>query len=219
MSGITPQPVAETEVQPWRLVATLGGAGAFAGLLLVFVFGATEPTIRANKAAALQAAIQEVLKAPDHYDTLYVVDGALERGVPEGADPEDAETVYLGYLANGDPIGFAISAGEPGFQDVIGIIFGYDARTRTVIGMKVLESKETPGLGDKIEKDTAWVGQFDGAVAPLVGVKAGRGTGTDPAEVDMITGATISSRTVIKIINNALERLGPLIDAYTNGEG
>ncbi len=79
--------------------------------------------------------------------------------------------------------------------------------------MKVLESKETPGLGDKIEKDSAFVLQFDGAVTPLLGVKPRDATG-DLHEIDMITGATISSRVVIRIINNTIERLGPLLDAY-----
>jgi electron transport complex protein RnfG len=78
--------------------------------------------------------------------------------------------------------------------------------------MKVLESKETPGLGDKIEKDQVFVGQFSGAQPPLVGVKKGKRSG--PREVDMITGATISSKAVIRIINNTLRRLGPLVDAY-----
>jgi electron transport complex protein RnfG len=79
--------------------------------------------------------------------------------------------------------------------------------------MKVLESKETPGLGDKIEKDMDFVTAFDGVAAPIEGVKAGDGSG-DPHEVDLITGATISSRTLIRIINNALERLEPMLDAY-----
>ena len=79
--------------------------------------------------------------------------------------------------------------------------------------MKVLENKETPGLGDKIEKDSAFVSGFEGVVPPLEGVKTGRGTG-DESEVDMITGATISSRTVIEIINRRLESLGPMIDVY-----
>jgi hypothetical protein len=50
-------------------------------------------------------------------------------------------------------------------------------------------------------------------VPPIEGVKTGRGTG-DESEVDMITGATISSRTVIAIINRRLESLGPMIDVY-----
>jgi len=101
----------------------------------------------------------------------------------------------------------------PGFADVVRIIFGYDPSRRQVLGMMVLESKETPGLGDKIIKDSLFVAEFDGVAAPLVGVKAGSGAG-DPGEVDMITGATISSRTVIAAIEDRLAVLRPLIEAH-----
>jgi electron transport complex protein RnfG len=138
--------------------------------------------------------------------------------LPDGSSAVGVEAVYLGYDADGSPIGYAIAAGEPGFQDIIGIIFGYDHRNGQVLGMKVLESKETPGLGDKIEKDANFVGQFDGALTPLLGVKA-RNASDDPHEIDMITGATISSRTIIRTINNAIERMGPMLDAYEENTG
>jgi electron transport complex protein RnfG len=208
-----PAPVPEpAEVRASSLLATLGVGGAVAGLLLVLAFGITLPRIEANRARALDLAVKEVLKAPERYDTLYVVGKTLVKRPPEGADPKKLEQVYLGYGPGDGRIGFAIVAGEAGFQDVIQLIFGYDPKTRQLIGMKVLESKETPGLGDKIEKDQAFVGQFRGAQAPLVGVKKGKRS--NPREVDMITGATISSKAVIRIINNALRRLGPLVDAY-----
>lgn len=197
------------EVPAARLLVTLAGAGALAGLLIVFVFGWTEPTISAYKARMLQLAVQEVLEAPDRYDTLYVYDGTLADSLPEGVKPSDVDVLYRGYREDGTSIGYAIAAGEPGFQDIVRLIFGYDPRTQTILGMKVLESKETPGLGDKIEKDMDFVTQFQGAISPLLGVKPRNATGTDPHEVAMITGATISSRAVIRIINNALERLEP----------
>jgi len=201
------------DVPAWRLLLTLGLAGALAGFLLVFVYQLTLPIIERNKAERLAAAIEEVLKAPDHYDTLYVSDGALTKQLPPGADRARLDAVYLGYHADGTRIGYAIASQEPGFQDQVRLIFGYDDATNTLLGMKVLESKETPGLGDKIEKSEAFVSQFDGVEAPLKGVKAREGTG-DPHEVDMITGATISSRTVIRIINDALERMGPMLKAF-----
>jgi electron transport complex protein RnfG len=204
-------------VQAWRLLATLGGAGVLAGLCLVVAFGLTQPTIEANKARALGAAIHEVLKAPEHYETLYVVNGALTARAPQGMDPRRLERVYLGYDASRRPVGFAIAAGEPGFQDVIGIIFGYDPTRKQLLGMKVLSTKETPGLGDKIEKEP-FLSQFVGAEVPLVGVKPREATGKDRRQIQMITGATISSRTVIRAINKALERFGPLLEAYP-GEG
>jgi Na+-translocating ferredoxin:NAD+ oxidoreductase RnfG subunit len=49
-------------------------------------------------------------------------------------------------------------------------------------------------------------------------VKPGAGKGA-PEEVDMITGATISSRAVINIVNHKLERLQPLIEAYEKRGG
>jgi electron transport complex protein RnfG len=197
---------------PGRLIATLGGFGALSGLLLVIVFVLTQPAIQAYKAAVLKAAINEVLGEPDRYDTLYVVDDAIVDAAPDGADPEQLEAVYLGYR-DGRPVGFAVRAAGPGFQDTISMIVGYDPSTSQVLGMKVLESKETPGLGDKIFKDLAFVAEFAGVDVPLVGVKTGSETGQG-GEVVMITGATISSRAIIKAINTALERMDPLLAAY-----
>jgi electron transport complex protein RnfG len=102
---------------------------------------------------------------------------------------------------------------EPGFQDLIYLIFGYEVSEGRLLGMKVLDSKETPGLGDKISKDENFIAGFEGAVPPLRGVKSGTGTG-DEHEVDMITGATISSRTVIRIINHRIEALQPLLEKH-----
>jgi len=77
----------------------------------------------------------------------------------------------------------------------------------------VLESKETPGLGDKIEKDSSFVNEFEGVQAPLVGVKSGQAEG-DPNEVDTITGATISSEAIIDIINRRIDALEPMLEDY-----
>jgi len=202
-----------TDVPAWRLLVTLGVAGAIAGFVLVFVYQVTLPRIEYNKAVRLAAAVEEVLKAPHRYDTLYVFDDGLTARLPAGTDPKALEAVYVGYAEDGVRIGFAITRAEAGFADLINVIFGYDHATGNVLGMKVLESKETPGLGDKIEKDADFVASFNGVVAPIQGVKAGEGSG-DPHEVDLITGATISSRTLVRIINNALERLEPMLDSY-----
>lgn len=208
-----PQVPHQDEIPPWRLVLTLAVAGALAGFLIVFVYAATLPAITAHKAGVLRQAIQEVLGAPDRFDTLFVVDGELREELASGQDPATYERIYPGYRDDGTQVGFAIESAEFGFQDIVRVIFGYDAQSKNLLGMLVLEHKETPGLGDKIIKDLEFVGQFSGADVPLTGVKSGAGTGSRN-EVDMITGATISARAVIRIINNALERLDPLIEAY-----
>ncbi len=201
------------QVAPARLLVTLGGAGALAGALLVVAFQATQPAILANRARELALAINEVLASPPRYDTLYVVAGALTRSPPAGTDPRTLERVYLGHHDDGSPAGFAVVTGAPGFQDRIELIFGYDAARGRLLGMKVLQSSETPGLGDRILHDSAFIAGFRGVAAPPRGVRQGAGSG-DSTEVDMITGATISSRAVIKAIDDALARLRPLMDGY-----
>lgn len=203
-------PTAAPDVAAWRLFATLGISGALAGLLIVVAWQWTLPTITRNKAARLQAAVEEVLGGPDRFDTLYVVGDALSDTPPARGT---ADQVYVGYSGDGRVIGFAVNAAQPGFADLVRLIFGYDAASHRLLGIKVLENKETPGLGDKIEKDTTFTGQFREAATPLRGVKTGRATG-DPHEIDMITGATISSRAVVRIVNDALVRLDPLIGAW-----
>lgn len=208
-------PVAR-DVPALRLVATLAIAGALAGGLIVGVFEWAQPRILEHQARVLGAAVEEVLQGPARYETLWLVEGELTAALPAGRDSLAFERVWRGYDADGRVVGYAIAGGEPGFQDVIRLIFGWDPATDRLLGMKVLENKETPGLGDKIVKDTLFTGEFPGAGTPLVGVKKGAGTGTSE-EVDMITGATISSRAVIAIINHRIEALGPAIRRH-NGE-
>jgi Na+-translocating ferredoxin:NAD+ oxidoreductase subunit G len=197
---------------PLRALLTLGGGGALAGLLIVIVYQATLPAIEANRAAALAAAVDEVLGAPHAFETLYLVDGELRHDLPEGADPAAFERVHPGFRADGSLIGYAMQAARPGFQDFIHVIFGYDPRAGTILGMRVLRHLETPGLGDKIVNDEAWVAQFDGARPPLASTKPGEATG--PHEVDMITGATISAETVMQAVNQGVERWREILDAH-----
>jgi H+/Na+-translocating ferredoxin:NAD+ oxidoreductase subunit G len=211
--GTPPPPAAETSVTSFRLVATLTLAGMIAGLLMALLFSWAQPRIMAEQQRRTEAALQEVLKAPARVQPLYVYHGRVVRALPAGADTAGVARIYEGFDAAGRPIGFGIGGTGPGFADAIGLIFGYDPRTGQVLGMKVLESKETPGLADKITYDTSFIAGFARAAAPLVGVKHGRETG-DRHEVDMISGATISSTAVIRIINRRVEELGPVLAAY-----
>lgn len=211
----TPEPQetpVNKEVSTFRLVATLAVAGTLAGLLIVLVNQHTKPIIDIYKAEQLKQAVYEVLPGVTRYNTYYLVDSALSLTLPEDAKESEYKRVYVGYDTGGQISGVAISRGESGFQDVVQIIFGFDPASGKLLGMKVLDSKETPGLGDKIFKDQAFVDQFfAGPETPLVGVKPGRGKGR-PNEIDTITGATISSKVVIDIINHGLEEWRPIID-------
>lgn len=213
MATVGSAPVERKEVPSWRLLALMTSAGAIAGALIVSVYQLTLPRIEHHKSEVERAAVLEVLKSPASFDTLYLMNGALVKTLPAGTTAKGLEKVYFGRDASGKRVGFAVSGTENGFQEPITVMFGYDANAHTIIAMKVLANKETPGLGDKIEKDTNFVHEFAGVASPLAGVK--RGTSKTPNDVEMITGATISSRAVIQIINSAVARWQPLIDKYT----
>jgi len=193
-----------------RLITTLGLAGLLSGLIIVFVFEATLPAITAYQAKVLRAAVFKVLPGTARMQRLVFRDGQLL--VKEEEEP-DEEALFGSYDAQGRLLGYAIPGTGPGFQDTIRLLYGYQPAERKVVGMEILESRETPGLGDKIYKDAAFVAEFRAlAVEPrILAVKPGTKTAVN--QVNAITGATISSKAVVRIINQGnarwLERLPP----------
>jgi electron transport complex protein RnfG len=178
--------------------------------------------IESNRARALEAAIYRVLEGAKTRVAFVLREGRLARfESPDDSLPKE-EAVYAGYDDGGALVGFAVPAEGPGYQDTIKLLYGYSAEKKRVVGMEVLESRETPGLGDKIIKDMDFVGAFrDLAVEPeIVAVKGGS---SQDNEVDAISGATISSVAVCNIINAAnsrwLERLDEAKDGAAAGNG
>jgi len=208
-------PVKGDSVPSWQLLLTLTVAGAIAGLAVVLLYDWTRPRVEAHKAGVLREAIEEVLHAPRRADTLWLSDGKLSSTAPTGENAKKAERVYLGFDAGGVPTGYAIQVVEPGFADPITLLIGYDPAHRELLGMKVLESKETPGIADKVVQPV-FTAQFRGRVAPITGIKRDESAkmATDRSAVVMITGATISSRAVLRGINKAIAHWQPYLDAY-----
>jgi electron transport complex protein RnfG len=104
----------------------------------------------------------------------------------------------------------AKTAGQ-GYADKIEMLIGFDPMMDKITGIFVLDQKETPGLGNKIVTDE-WRSQFVGKSTDqlLMAVKGNAKAGN---EIDAITGATISSKSVTDIINTAVKDLrNPLIE-------
>ena len=181
-----------------RLIATLAIAGLISGIAIIGIYESTLPTITANKARELREAVFKVLPGVSRMQALVNRDGQL---VAVAEPAKDEPVVYGGYDDAGDFVGYAMPGAGPGFQDTIALLYGYKPNEKLVVGMEILESRETPGLGDKIYKDMDFVDDFFAlAVEPeIVAVK--KGTKTSPNHVDAITGATISSKAVVRIIN------------------
>lgn len=189
-----------------RLVATLTVAAMLAGLVLSMVYQGTLPIIEANKKQALEAAVFEVVPGATRLERLVWQDEALTVGGGEAA--VGGSVAFAAYDENDKLAGFALPGAGAGFQDTIELLFGVDPAVLQVTGMYILQSRETPGLGDKIFKDEAFVANFrDLQIEPEI-----RLVKDDPGqanEVDAITGATISSRAVVRIINETLSAWRP----------
>jgi len=148
----------------------------------------------------LREAVFKVLPGVSQMQALVYRDGEL---VAVGAPDKDEPVVYGGYDEQGDFVGYAMPAAGPGFQDTIAILYGYKPAEKIVVGMEVLESRETPGLGDKIYKDAVFVAGFSALFVEPEIIAVKKGTKSQPNEIDAITGATISSKAVVRIINEA----------------
>jgi len=201
----------EKEPGSFRLIFTLGIAGFLSGLILVSLYLFTKPIIENNKAEALKAAIFKVLPGTGSFKTFVLNNGKLTEADEKTKEPEK---IFLGFNTNNEITGFAIHGREIGFQDNIGVIFGYKSEDKSIIGYEVLECKETPGLGDKIFKDEKFVKNIaELNVEPEI-VVVKKGDKKNPNEVEAISGATISSKAVVKLLNNSLNKWKLPIENY-----
>jgi electron transport complex protein RnfG len=201
------------------MVLVMGLVGLISSILLVGTYQVTAPYIARNRTEALERAIFDVIPGANSRTTYVVAsDGTLDQ-IDEPAP--GTERIYAGYDSAGALVGVAVEGSGQGFQDVLVLLFGYSPKCQCVVGMKVLETKETPGLGDKIEKDPAFLGNVssldvrltaDGTelLHPIELVK--KGQATDRWQVEAISGATISSRAVARIIDEHAARLVPIIE-------
>ncbi|PIE03031.1 MAG: hypothetical protein CSA81_03745 [Acidobacteria bacterium] len=201
------------------LIFALAFTALCSGVFLSVVYAGTKPMIQANQAAAIRKAIFQVLPEATSFEIYEVKEGKMVHYEdPEGKMP-DGQAIYRGMGKDNTPVGYAVPNKGAGFQDDIKLIFGYQPQIETIVGMRVLESRETPGLGDKIEKDADFVANFDQLVVKPTVVANKKGKRTELNQVDTISGATISSMAVIKIINNSITDFGPVIHDFMESDG
>jgi electron transport complex protein RnfG len=202
----------------WRMYRAMVGIGLVCGLLIVVVFEVTRPVIERKRIEALERAVFHVLPDAASSRTFRLDGDGRFRALVGRA--EGATVVHAGYDAGGSLVGVAVAAEGMGYQDVIRVLYGYSIAQEAIIGIRVLESKETPGLGDRIETDPAFLANFtrldvsldaagSGIANPIEPVKHGKKE--QPWQVDGITGATISSVAIANILRASSEAWVPAI--------
>ncbi|HSI78278.1 MAG TPA: FMN-binding protein [Lunatimonas sp.] len=201
-----------------KMLTAMVGIGVFCALLIVLTYEGTKERIDTLKAEALENAVFNVL--PGITKTRIYELTAEGTFIPSDGLDRSKTVVYAGFDDSETFKGVAIEASGQGYADVIRILYGYDPSSQTVVGFYVLESKETPGLGDKIEKDENFLANFKALVVKLNAdlsqvenkvIPVKKGGKTQPWEVEGITGATISSRTIGNILGESTAIMVPLI--------
>jgi len=200
-----------------KMLLAMVGIGVISAFLIVMSFELTLPRVTRLKAEALENAIFEVLPGTVNTQAFGVAaDGKLFE-IQEGDKPET--TLYAGHDSDGKLVGYAVEASGQGYADVIRVLYGYNPAKQTIIGFQVLESKETPGLGDKIAKDEQFQNNFkaldvriseDGQLRNKI-ITVKQGQKQNDWEIDGITGATISSRAVGNILGESTSNVVPVL--------
>ena len=168
---------------------------AIAGAALSMVNVITKPRIEEQKRLVTQRALIAALPAADP-----------ESIVPVSQNEE--VDYYIGYKTQDKQniIGFAFIAKEAGYSSVIETMVGIDT-TGTIMGIKIMQQVETPGLGTKIEEvkykeSSSWFqDQFLNRTVDKLDVDK------DGGDIKSVTGATISSRAVANSIKKGLGNL------------
>lgn len=228
MSGETRQPAAMAATQGTptaAMIKALGLVSAICGLIIVGAYQSTFDAVAANKRIATERAVFKVIPAARSIaEFVALPTGAVEKlgagGTANSANNAvpGAIRFFAAYDEGGQLAGIAAEGGAKGYADTVRIMFGYSPACQCVVGIGVVSMRETPGIGDKIITDKAFLANFTALDVKLnadlnalahevTAVK--HGAKTQPWQVDAIAGATITSRAVGKAINDAAQVLMP----------
>ena len=185
-----------------RGAATLTAIAALCAVLVASTYELTDERIAANDKAWLEQRLRPVLAGLEFDSSL--IDSRATIPAPHGLPGSDDALVYRAYH-DGSPVAalFVVTARD-GYSGTIRLLIGI--RTDgTITGVHALSHRETPGLGDRIDRaKSGWIDQFAGRslADPLTG---GWRISRDGGEFDQLTGASVTSRAVVNAIRETLE--------------
>ncbi len=181
-----------------KMLITLSIIGIASGGLLSKISNWAAPKIEMHKKADTEKAIFNVLPEGIKYERLSSVDFECYKVLGE------SDSI----------IGFALPYEGNGFQGKIRLMTGLKSNLEQITAIEILDQIETPGLGTKITEQP-FRDQFNElkTVPKVEWVKGA--PPSKPNEIQAITGATISCKAVVAIINEGLKKLR---EAKADGE-
>jgi electron transport complex protein RnfG len=173
-----------------QIILVLTFTASISGFVLSSVNNWAKPFIEENRIKAISQAIFQVQSEGMRYEKLNL----------------EEMDVFEVFDENDNSLGYAVVHQGNGFQGIIKLIFGINKELNRIKAIEVLEQVETPGLGSLITEDN-FKNRFKNLnVQPLIQVVKDRKPSHNN-EVQAITGATISSKAVVRIVNEAVEKL------------
>jgi len=183
--------------------AVLLGLFALVGTgIVATIFTGTEERIAEAERAFMLRSLHAVIPSTLHDNDIFT--DMISVNSPELLGTTEKVPVFRARK-NGQPVALAIIPVAPeGYVGPIKLLVAISA-DGTVLGVRVLSHRETPGLGDGIEeKRTDWILGFDGHSLSNPEGKGWR-VRRDGGKFDQFTGATITPRAVVKAVHNALK--------------
>jgi len=181
--------------------ALLGLFAIIATVILAMTYENTRERIAENERNVLLRNLHAVISHERHdndifSDTLEVIDNKL-------LGTRDPVTIYRAR-SQGAPVAAVFTIVAPdGYSGNIKLLVAINV-DGTLSGVRVINHKETPGLGDYIEVERSdWITRFDGLSLNNPDEK-GWHVKRDGGQFDQFTGATITPRAVVKAIHNCL---------------
>lgn len=170
--------------------------------MLAFTHDRTNPIITSGQLAEKRKLLNQVLPT-----TLYDNDLlASQQAVPPDDLLGTRQPSVLWLARRGGAFsGMVLEAVAPdGYNGNIALLIGIDA-SGTVRGVRVTAHRETPGLGDYIDRaKSEWIDQFSGKSLTTPEAKQWK-VAKDGGKFDARAGATITPRAVVKGVKSALD--------------
>jgi len=137
------------------------------------------------------------------------IKNAITKLAPEAIKINKIETgsepIYKLSNKKNKLIGYAFIASGQGYQGKIKMLVVISSDLQNLVGIEVVESLETPGLGAKIG-ETTFRDQFKN-LDVKGSIKYLKETPSEKNQIMAITGATVSSKAVVNILNARIKSL------------
>lgn len=170
-----------------KIALNLAGACVISGIIIAAVYFLTADIAKQKQAELNTLALKSLVTEADQYT------------------PIEGKTGWYKATKDGQLIAYVIPSESKGYGGTIKLLVAVSPDNK-VLKYAIIESKETPGLGDKAEKPPFY-DQFAGKTSAHLKVTKDAGNKED---IQAISGATITSRAVTLAVKQAVDESNEL---------